>query len=187
MSHGVGNYFQRELSLELSSKHFSLNVDEATNNAGNKIVNVMVQYWSDEQQKCVLRLLGSREVNLATASNIFMAISDILNVRQLNWSQVISVMMDNCSVMRGVKNGVEALIKKVNPFLLNVSGDTVHMINNAASDFFTPIESSFKIQKFLSCLFYDIEDSPKQRYLFRSIQEAWRIFQIRVKFLKSHK
>ena len=54
VSHGVGNYFQRELSLELSSKHFSLNVDEATNNAGNKIVNVI---WSDEQQKCVLQLL----------------------------------------------------------------------------------------------------------------------------------
>ena len=75
-------------------------------------------------------------MNLATVSNIFMAISEILNVRQFIWSPVISVMMDNCSVMRGVKNGVEALINKVNPFLLNVSEGSVHMFNNALVPFF---------------------------------------------------
>ena len=130
-------------------------------------MNVMVQ--CPMNNKCVFQFLGFREVNLATAINIFMVITDILNVRQFKWSQVITVMVDNCSVMSRVRSGVEALVKKVYPFFKNVNGDTVHKINNAASTFLTPIESSLKVQKFLSGLFYDIEDSPKQKGTFLDV------------------
>ena len=40
--------------------------------------------------------------------------------------------MDNCNTMRGAKAGVEALLRAENKHLLDVAGDTVHTVNNAA-------------------------------------------------------
>ena len=88
--------------------------------------------------------------------------------------------MDNCSVMRGVKNGVEQKIKTANPNVLSISGDTVHMFNNAAKAFFEPVEEFHSIRKFAGNVFYDIEDSPKARSLFKDVQfllgKSWSIF-----------
>ncbi|KAI8777450.1 hypothetical protein BgiBS90_021653 [Biomphalaria glabrata] len=171
MTYGIAEAMKKELSQSLQGNFFSLNIDEATNNAGNKCLNVLVQYYSDTKQQVCVELLGSRQVNISTAENIFNALESILNERNLLWSQVISVTMDNCNVMRGAKNGVEAIIKKANPCLLDVSGDTVHMINNAAKAFFVPVEDLSNFQTFASNIYYDIEDSPKARDIFREVQE----------------
>lgn len=64
--------------------------------------------------------------------------SDILTTYSVKWDQGISVLMDNCNVMRGKKSGVERLIRKENPALLDISGDTVHMASNAAKALFAP-------------------------------------------------
>lgn len=76
--------------------------------------------------------------------------------------------MDNCSTMRGVKGGVEALIREKNPNLLDISGDTVHMINNVAKSLLHQVDST--IQEFCSDVYYDIEESSKVRELFHEIQ-----------------
>ena len=67
MTHGIAEEFKNALSDKLKSSFFSLNVDEATNNAGNKVLNVLVQYFDEDQQSTVVELLGSREVNQATS------------------------------------------------------------------------------------------------------------------------
>ncbi|KAK6959648.1 ATP-dependent 6-phosphofructokinase [Biomphalaria glabrata] len=135
MTYGIAEAMKKELLQSLQGNFFSLNIDEATNNAGNKCLNVLVQYYSDTKQ------------------------------------QVISVTMDNCNVMRGAKNGVETIIKKANLCLLDVSGDTVHMINNAAKAFFVPVEDLSNFQTFAFNIYYDIEDSPKARDIFKEVQE----------------
>ena len=49
---------------------------------------------------------------------------------------MISVLMDNFSVMRGVISGLEAKIRRLNEHLLDVSGNSVHMVNNASKEIF---------------------------------------------------
>ena len=105
----------------------------------------------------------------SNSENIFLTVKQILNDRQLSISQVVSVTMDNCSVMRGVKKGVEARIREENPNLLDVSGDTVHMVNNAAKAFFEPIEDFCSVQSLAGQIFYDI-DSPKCKAIFQELQ-----------------
>lgn len=78
--------------------------------------------------------------------------------------------MDNCSVMRGVKTGLETKIRGLNKHLLDVSGDTVHMVNNAAKKFFFGLDKLFSVSELASDVFYDIEDSPKARELFGQLQ-----------------
>ena len=84
-SHGVGEYLRKDLNTKLVGKFISLNVDEATNNAGNKFLNVIVQYYDDDGNTVRNQLLGTREVNLATAENILGAIGDIMAKMGITW------------------------------------------------------------------------------------------------------
>ena len=43
--------------------------------------------------------------------------------------------------MRGKKTGLESQARKENPYLLDISGDTVHMVSNAAKALMSPFSS----------------------------------------------
>jgi hypothetical protein len=70
--------------------------------------------------------------------------------------------------MRGVRGGVETLVREKNPNLFNVSGDTVHMVNNVAKTLMNCVDQT--VTAFASDLFYDIEESPKVQEIFAKIQ-----------------
>ncbi len=71
-------------------------------------------------------------MNIADALTITHILTDILQSYSLTWNQVVGILLDNCSVMRGEKSVVETLVRRENPSLLDISGDTVHMVSNAA-------------------------------------------------------
>ncbi|KAL1277285.1 hypothetical protein QQF64_023958 [Cirrhinus molitorella] len=98
----------------------------------DRILNVLVRFFDEDMGKVVTQHLGSRKVNIADASTVTNSMADILQSYNLNWNQVVSVLLDNCSVMRGKQSGVETQIRKENPCLLDICGDTVHMVSNAA-------------------------------------------------------
>ena len=101
-THGMAKSMKEDLKVKLKEKMFSLNVDEATNNNNDKILNVIVQYFDENDGQVAANLLDS--------------IESILQEYGFQWKQVVSVLMDNCSTMRGVRGGVEALIRqKKNP------------------------------------------------------------------------
>ncbi|KAL7850046.1 hypothetical protein SRHO_G00193950 [Serrasalmus rhombeus] len=95
-------------------------------------------------------------------------LKDVLRSYGLEWGQVTSILLDNCAVMRGKKSGVETLARKENPDLLDISGDTVHMVSNAAKALMQPF--SAEVEDFCSDLYYDIEKSPKQKEIFSQFQ-----------------
>ena len=70
--------------------------------------------------------------------------------------------------MRGVRGGVETLIREKNPNLMDISGDTVHMVNNVAKTLLSHVDST--IQLFCSDIYYDVEESPKVREIFHEVQ-----------------
>ena len=58
-----------------------------------------------------------------------------------------------------------------NKFLLNIDGDAVHKINNAAEKLFCSIEKFYSVQTIATEIYAEIENSPKQRLFFKEIQE----------------
>ena len=170
ITHGIARAVKKQLANKLKGVFFSLNIDEATNHAKDKVLNILVQFWDQERGKFAIELLGSRVVNIAKAENLFNAVDTVLEEYELQWDQVTSVLMDNCSVMRGAKSGVEARIKEKNPHMMDISGDTVHMINNSANAMFDEIEAFHPIQPVLCSIYFDIQDSPKMKSLFNSVQ-----------------
>lgn len=167
-THGIAAQCKKQLSEKLQNKMFSLNADEATDVNNDRILNVLIRFFDEEMEKVVTQHLGSKMLNIADASAITNSMEDILQSYSLNWDQVVSVLLDNCSVMRGKRSGVETQIRKQNPFLLDISGDTVHMVSNAAKALLSPFKEF--VEDFCSDVYYDIEKFPKQKEIFAEFQ-----------------
>ncbi|KAL8560392.1 hypothetical protein ACOMHN_006123 [Nucella lapillus] len=171
MTHGVAADFRDNLCERLRKTHFSLNIDEATNNSNNKVVNVLVRYFNDEKGVVITQLLGSFIENVATAQNIFAGLMSLIEplepAKCLPKENIVSCLMDNCNVMRGKKGGLETLIRDEQPHLLDVHGDTVHIVSNAAKEFCKPFSNY--LEGFASDVYYDFKLSPKATELFMEV------------------
>ena len=66
--------FKEEMKSKLKNQFFSLNIDEATNNNNDKILNVIVQYYDTEEAKICIHHLGSRKQNVSKAADILSSI-----------------------------------------------------------------------------------------------------------------
>ena len=178
-THGVAAALKEDLFEKLHTRHFSLNIDEATNNANNKIVNVVVRYYDEERGEVVTKLFGSFKENVSNTPNIFAGLWCMLDKndpdatepdpsKQIPFKNIVSCLMDNCNVMRGEKKGVEAILRRKNPDLLDIHGDTVHIVSNAAKSLCVPFESY--AEEFANDIYYDFKLSPKATHLFK---EDW--------------
>lgn len=160
-THGMAKAFKNEVKAKVKDQLISLNLNEATNRNQDKVLNILVQYFDSETNKIVIDHLGSRIQNVATAVEIVKSIESVLEEYDIAWKQIISVLMDNCSTMRGEKGGVETLIREKNGLLLDISGDTIHMLSNVAKTLMKSTDQG--IQNLCSNIYYDIEKSPKVR------------------------
>ena len=66
----------------------------------------MVRYWDDSSRKTVTRFLSMPVCNIATAQNLFDALSNALSERNIPWCNVIGFCSDSASVMVGRYNSV---------------------------------------------------------------------------------
>jgi len=78
---------------------------------------VLLTYLSLNQQTLGEIVFEMDRCQIATAILFFFADSEY----DIKWTQVLIVLMDNCSTMIGVKPGVETLVRQKNPHLLDVS------------------------------------------------------------------
>ncbi len=66
------------------------------------------------------------------------AIVNYFKANGLPFENVMSTLMDSCSVMRGVQNGVERKLRTEIPHLLDIGGESVHHVHNAGKAFSLP-------------------------------------------------
>ncbi|GBM80937.1 hypothetical protein AVEN_243228-1 [Araneus ventricosus] len=85
--HGVAKTMREELVAKLNKNYFSMNVDEATNNKGDKIINVLVRVHDDEKEKIITVHLGSRNENISTANHIFLHLKELLDSNEISFSK----------------------------------------------------------------------------------------------------
>jgi len=96
---------------------------------------VLVKYFDKEQGDIVQDLLGSVVVNKANSDNLVAAILKLLRDDDLPLDNMIQIMSDSPSVMRGAVNGVVTVIKRTHaPHLIiftSVDALYVHTVSNA--------------------------------------------------------
>ena len=139
--HGLGKTLKETTLAILRTQPFSLNIDESTSNADNRVLAIMVNYFNPTLNKMVVEHLAAFELVKVNTASIFAALVDMFNTYNLSWKLVISILMDSCAVMRGSKQGLETRIRRdLAPHLLDVDGDECHHVHNASKRLCGPFD-----------------------------------------------
>ena len=75
---GLAKTIKEEQIRELKNSFFSLNIDESTNKASESILAILVQYYSEKEEKIILRHLASLKLPAGNADSIFNAIVSLI-------------------------------------------------------------------------------------------------------------
>ncbi|XP_052795810.1 uncharacterized protein LOC128228504 [Mya arenaria] len=138
----------------LKVNKFSQNIDESTSTNLHRVLTILVSYF-DKQKSSVIEHLASLDVIKVDAETLTEHIVSIFTENEIPWSNLVSVLMDSCSVMRGSKSGVETRLKQYAPHLLDIDGDTCHHVHNASKKFCAPFDC------WIEHLFTDIANDVK--------------------------
>ena len=153
---GLAASFRESLSTKLQNNKFSLNIDEATSENRHKVLAILASYYDPEKKLVVVDHLESREIIKGDSKTIHRVVVDVLRDNNVPFSNLISMLMDSCSVMRGRKSGVETRIRSENaPHLIDIDGDTCHHVHNACKALTKPFG------KFVEQLATDIHNDVK--------------------------
>ena len=160
-----------ELSEELQNTYFSLNIDEATNDASHKkILTILVSFFSYEKGEVVVRHLALISLERMTSSILFDCITEIFQSRNLPWTRLMFVLLDSCGVMQGKKSGLEVRLRQGNaPHLLAINGNSLHHVHNASKKITEQFDEFIKI--LFRDLFKDLKWSPDLRSYMKELAE----------------
>ena len=156
LRYGVAKTLKDELLEELQTCVFSLNIDEATSKTDMKVLTVLVNHFSSSHRKLMVHHLASLKLIKVTAESLFAELAKLFESLNLPWVNLLSVMMDSCSVMRGSKGGLETLIRERKaPQLLDIDGDSCHHLHNASKQFCSAFGG--EVEKLLNDLHTDFK------------------------------
>lgn len=129
----------------LQSVPFSLYTDESTFSNVRHVFTILVVYISEMCNNIVVEHLESLDVLFCTIENLFSALKDLFEKHDLPWSNLLSVLSDSASTMRGAVNGAEVKIRSVvAPNLLDIYGESCHYMYNAVKKFASFFEYSLE-------------------------------------------
>ena len=124
LGEGLSVYQQRELIEKLKKSNSSINIDECTaTNSHKRIFSILVSFY-----ECIL------------VSNLtFLHKIDSLFKRDgIPWENLISDLSDNTNFMRDKKSGLETKLSEKAPNMIDIGGDTCHVIHSAVKRFCDP-------------------------------------------------
>lgn len=106
-------------------QYYSLIIDESTHITTEKNLAVIIRVFENEVKD---RFLGLIPVEDSSAQGLFNGLKEFLDKNEIPLCNLLSFSADNCSVMMGVKNGVQAKLKQIVPNLF-VHGCVCHNLN----------------------------------------------------------
>lgn len=113
----IGPYFFESLIKDVGNTYYSLLIDESTDITVNKMLGIVIRYYSLENMRIVSTFLGLIEIEDGPAECIVRAMKNMLSDAKLNLQNMQSIGTDNASTMVGINSGVYARLKAKIPHL----------------------------------------------------------------------
>ncbi|XP_060789431.1 uncharacterized protein LOC132894118 isoform X2 [Neoarius graeffei] len=132
---GLGTVLHKRLVSDLQKYPFSMNVDECTSSNNQKVLSILVNYYSDEAGECVTKHYNSTSLVSVNAKNLHKCIDDYIVRDDIPRKNIISMLCDSANYTRGKVSGLETLLRKDIPHLLDIDGDTCRHIQNSVRIF----------------------------------------------------
>ena len=140
LQYGLANTFRLELTERLRTTTYSLNLNGATSKNLMHIFTVLVSYYGRSAKK--VEQLASLNVPAVDASALYAEVCALQKSFELSWQNLLAMLMDSASVMRGHKSGLETRIREeVTPHLVDIDGDACHHVHNIAKKFCSYFEN----------------------------------------------
>ena len=135
MQFGLAKTLKTELVQKLKETPYSLNLDEATSNNLIHVFTVLVSYYDRDSRRMKVEQLGSLSVPQVDAQSLFDQLTQLCSKLGVPLVNLLAMLMDSASTMRGQKSGLETRIRKVAPHLADIDGDTCHHIHRIVLKF----------------------------------------------------
>lgn len=137
--YGLNKTLHDETLKQLREKPFSLNMDESTSSSNKHVLAVLVNFFDEKVNQVVCEHLVALDLVKVDTQSIYKALEELFAVNNIPWTNLVSILMDSCAVMRGSKNGLEIRIRQEKaPAMLDIDGDVCHHLHNAAKKFCAP-------------------------------------------------
>ena len=167
MVHGTSKTVNDNLVKTLQTTPFALKMDEATALINSRVCAVLVTY-----SKCndiITEHLNSFTIPVASCKILFEGMKSLFERLKLLWTDLLVILMDSCSIMRGSKSGLEKHLRdSIASHLLDIDCDICHHIHNIVRKFATTFGN------FLEKLFRDIfRDFHLSSDLLQQLKEIW--------------
>lgn len=114
-----------EIRQLTQNQYYSLVLDESTDITTSKSMAIIIRVYN---KKCWDKFLGLIPVIDCTAQSLFDKLTDFLQIKSIPLENMLAFTADNCSVMMGQFNGVQAKLKEKIPNLF-VLGCVSHNLN----------------------------------------------------------
>ncbi|XDV25516.1 hypothetical protein PO909_029430 [Leuciscus waleckii] len=139
-----------------------------------QVLSILVSYYNPERKAVDMEHLGSFEIVKVTAAILENVLDTFFTDNDIPWSNLVSVMMDSCVVMRGSKTGLETRVRHNHcPQLLDIDGYSCHHIHNASKRFYSPFNGH--LEQLFSDLHVDHKWASDQRAYLQEICEYMNI------------
>ena len=158
LKEGLSEVIRKRLVADLQSHKLSMNMDECTSTNNKKVLSVLVSYFSDELNKCIVHHYLSTSLTVVKATIIHSVILDSLKKDNIPLDNLISNLSDSANYMRGKTAGFETLLRSSAPHLLDIDGDTCHHIHNSVRKFCSHFQSH--VEGLCDDLFQDTRFNP---------------------------
>lgn len=111
-------HFNNELLSDIGNGKYSLLLDESNDVSVNKLLGIVIIYYSDKQGKTIASFLALTKLETCNAEGIVNALKKTLDEMKLDLQNLLAIGTDNASVMVGIYNGVYAKLKTEVPSLI---------------------------------------------------------------------
>ena len=144
---------------DLRKNLFSAALDAGTK-GNKKRTEILVRYWSKDQNKIVEKFFKSVQTNHETALIVSKLFLEIMKDNKIPLRNLLMIHSDSSSILRGKKAGAIKKISEEAPHILccDIGGDGLHHVHNAEKKAFVAVYSD--VVKVLTYLKYDIRASP---------------------------
>lgn len=116
----IKDTIQKELQ---EARFFSVSLDTTFDVSRKEQLSVILRYINKNTVDCIVneRLVAVRETATTTGQHLFTMLEEIFNEMNINWKNyLVGQSYDGAASMRGVYNGLQAIVKEHNPCAMYV-------------------------------------------------------------------
>ena len=92
-----------------------MNLDEATSSNLLRVFSVLVFYYSNTTSSVNVEYLASISVPTVDSEHLFEELKKLFTRLGIDWKNLVAILSDSASVMRGVKSGLKHELRKLHP------------------------------------------------------------------------